>query len=295
MDVYNKLDNETFESLLYLGYFSSKTQSELTDFIYNVIGENKTIKRRKYNINPIIAARKKLEKEGFIKRLDSENIKNIRFQSTPKPYIEYLDQEINNNKFTTKPKDHRITDLKLKYIDFFIDSSIFRNVFFNNKFLNGNNNGYHRGIIYLNDKGRYSVKSAFTYMNIVFCGLVGIPSAFVSQYCDNEEYEAVITPKLDINYILNNYNSFDDFYRDFIQDVEVQKILYNILKSEGVVHAFEYLDGDNDKMTEYYFNNVIKNGLFLTLPPDISETIAFLSLSRLHTVYTAFSNMGLFI
>lgn len=235
---------------------------------------DKSVMHSTANITLLIKARKKMIEDGFIEPLKNNySLKNVYHRSDPAPYIVFIEQKI-NTRYTTVPAEHRISNIELNYIEFLIDSDYFRRTFFNNRVFT-EYGAFGRSMIEI-DSEKSPVKSAFQYISNIL-GHIAIPSYYLVDVFGKDYVK-----KIDMEDILKNHASFDDFYPYFLNKQKIKTIRTN----EAVKDAFNYL-GDVEQ-ERYYFDNVIYKGIFFTIPFDLANKILFLE-QGLHTTINAFS------
>lgn len=277
----NKLEYNTIESLLYVGYYKQKAQNDLIKFISN---------GKKINLSPYTKCRERMHKSGDLAHDPNfQSLRNIPFKTSSQAFIDYLNTK-SQERETTKGDKHKLTLKDLDYVKFIVDSDYFRDTFFSEWFFK-NGYGTHRHIIRKNQKGRYEVDNAMQYMEIVLSAII-LQSMHL--YKDFKVYYVT-----DQDRILKNYNSFDSFLESHFEKLCDSGLHQCIKDSTKINNALKYLgvsDSDlcystNDSRIvkealdclgvhdngldkdegceEYIYKNIVFNGVFTAIPREL--------------------------
>lgn len=250
------LNRDSYESLVYIGYFMPKSQKELEHLIYS----------NPANITPLINARNKLVNLKWLSPIkDYAGLKNIPLKSSPKMFIEYL-TACSMERVSLIGKERQFTEDELEYVKMFLDSDFFRETFFSEYFFK-NCTGMHRNCVFFGD--RMHVESAIRYMRLMLQAVV-IQSFFLYQ----DFGESYIK---DVETITRDYSTFDGFLRKFFSNIQDGDLSIRIAQNQKINGTLKSLG--RDEQVVYYFEKIVLNGLFLVFPFDLTQKLLSILLS----------------
>lgn len=271
-----KLDSDTYESVVYIGYYAPKSQKQLENFLY----------RKPANISPLIKARKKLSEMKWLSPLpDFTGLRNIPQKSSPAPFMEYL-RRLSKERISTRGDDFRLTEDDLKYIEMLIDSDFFRNSFFSDYFFE-TCYGIHRSRIHRDSKGKIEVDSAFYIMKNA---LNAVTIQSICLYDKNFGFRDLYIQR--IQDVMSRYKKFDDFLDNHFSAIRKKKLEEIMLKNPKLKPIFSNIE--NDPQKSYYYENVVFNGFFLIIPIKLAlKIISVISPSDLLSFVVQYYDFGI--
>lgn len=248
----NKLDSPSYESLVYIGYFNPKSQSELETWVY----------KHPANITPLIDARKKLSENGWISPVQGfTGLNKIPQKSSPAPFIKYLENQ-SRNRASLKGSERLLTNKELKYIEMFIDSDFFRETFFNQWFFD-NCGGFHRSIVTRDFKNeRILVSSAIRYMSLMLQVVVDYSFFLQTDFYDYFK---------NIDDVMDNYSNFNEFLAEHFSHIQKSGLSNYITHDQRIKSIIE--EFSESEQVKYCLDKVVFSGLFLIFPPALTDKL----------------------
>lgn len=219
------LRKESLESILYFVYYSPKTQKDAVEIIYQKPSQEVAQ-------NPVIKARKNLEKINALKQVNTGDLRKIKLISSSEPLIEYLKFIINEQSKRSRapPALYKLSEYDIEFLEKFFNSEWFRNTFFNKDTLS-----LIASVLWLHVgrmKNKLFVKSAFFTMGQIFIEILAITQAF---YLKRQKY---FPQSRDI---IGNV-SFDDFmqywYRKKLNNINTAKI-NEVIEDLSSMYSFD--------------------------------------------------------
>ncbi|ADC64587.1 hypothetical protein Ferp_0410 [Ferroglobus placidus DSM 10642] len=239
-DLLERLQKDTICGACYLIWMFPRTQSEVLKIIYNVNDPSKV------NQKPVIKCRKDMVAAGYLEDLDKQIIRNKRFVSTSKPYIEYLENTLKRERRRAK-----IGDDMRRAIDIIYNSNWFREIFKTEYILRKDNYPMPAAIgMYRNEKGRLCVEDSLYIVATILHELAELSFLF-EEYLKERKQVDVSRPSIEE---VVNSGDFDKIAREYANQVDP-----NILRRM-------YLELFLDDLTPLAFVELNRNVLLIPRP-----------------------------
>lgn len=240
-DLLERLQKDTICGVCYLIWMFPRTQSEVLKIIYNVDDASKV------NPKPVIKCREDMIVAGYLEDLDKQIIRNKRFVSTSKPYIEYLEAILKREKRRVK-----ISDDARRAIDIIYNSNWFREIFKTEYILRKEDNYPMPAAMgmYRNEKGRLCVENAIYIVATILHELAELSFVF-EEYLKEREQVDVSRPSIED---VVNTGDFDKIAREYAPQIDP-----NILRRM-------YLKLFLDSLTPLAFVELNRNVLLIPRP-----------------------------
>lgn len=251
-----RLDSDTYEALVYIGYYLPKSQRELEKMIFSP--------KKKVNITPLIRARKKLSELGWLSEVTSHELRGRHHKSLPEPFIAYL-KKISDERESTKGDEFRLTSVDMKYIEMLMSSEYIRQNFFSEQFFEMCY-AVHRSRIKRNLEGKLVVESAFYIIEKILLII-----AFHAIQLQDEDYKIRDLYISKISNVIDNYKNFDDFLKKHFEKFEKLNLKEHLLKNPKMDKLRTKLETNEE--SKYLYNHIVFNGLFLLLPLKLALKI----------------------
>lgn len=232
----DNLQRNTICGISYLVWMYPKTQSEVVKIIYNVDDA------RKANQEPIINCRMELIRAGYLEDIDKDRIKNKRFMSAAKAYLDYLEESLRERK----------SRIKINEKDLYMIQCWFREIYKPEYMLRDDDYpmlaklGLHR------EKGRLSIQNAIYQIASTLNELATL--SFVFEEHLRERGIKIERPTIDEIIEVGN---FDKVARELPAQIEPNELLEMYLKL--------FLDG----LTPFTFVELNRN--VLLIPKSVAE------------------------
>lgn len=238
---------QSIDSLLYITLFTRSSQTEAAAFIY---GKSAI----KVNQSPIINAKRRMLKLGYLEGTDATKTSHQQYLSTPKPIIDYIKMSLSEkykhrSKSKTKAKYH-LSDKEEEMLFNIINSNWFRSFLSKDKINAGN-----CSFIYRNKDGSLSISNSA--MEIITSLLEDISTLNIAFYGAKLANKRPNNKEFDVNI------NFDEFAEKWIDKNFRNEV--NFIESV-IKKGAEYYKEETAKV----FLNYSSNLFFLCMPPDLA-------------------------
>ncbi len=259
---------ETIDSLLYITLFTGSSQSEAAEFIY---GKSAT----KVNQSPIINAKRRMLKFGYLEGTDATKTSHQQYLSTPKPIIDYVKMSLSEKyKRQSKSKtniEYHLSDKEEEMLFDIINSNWFRSFLSKDKINAGT-----CSFIYRNEDDSLSISNSA--MEIIISLLDDISTLNIAFYGAKLVNKRPTNKEFDVNI---NFDEFAEKWtnKNFRNEVN---FIENVIRKGA-----EYYKEETAKV----FLNYSSNLFFLCIPPTL--TFKLVHTGRIQTTILTGINNGM--